>query len=82
MEATHQLILHNDESNNYLYVMAVLMRYCDHNREQAEQCAIIAHNSGKCDIKHGNFLDMLELKTQIAELGLKVDMEDYAGNLY
>jgi ATP-dependent Clp protease adaptor protein ClpS len=82
LENTHQLILHNDDENNYLYVIAILMRYCNHDKEQAEQCAVITNNAGKCDIKHGNFLDILELKTQIEDLGLKVEMQDYAGNMY
>ena len=82
LEKTHQLILHNDTENKYLYVMAVLSKYCDHDREQAEQCAIIAHNNGVCAIKSGNFLDMMELKVQLDDLGLKVEMDEFASDLY
>lgn len=82
LEKTHRLILHNDSENDFLYVMALLIRYCEHERDQAEQCAIIAHNNGKCDIKSGNFVDMLELHAQLTQLTLKVEIEDYASNLY
>ena len=82
MEKTHKLTLYNDEHNNYLYVMSCLVKYCDHAREQAEQCAVITHNVGKCDIKHGSFLDMFELKSELDQLDLKVELEEYAGNLH
>jgi ATP-dependent Clp protease adaptor protein ClpS len=30
------------------------MKICDHEYEQAAQCASIVHNSGKCDVKYGD----------------------------
>lgn len=82
LEKTHKLVLYNDSENDFLYVMALLIRYCGHERDQAEQCAIITHNNGKCDIKSGNFVDMLELHAQLTQLTLKVEIEDYESNLY
>jgi ATP-dependent Clp protease adaptor protein ClpS len=78
LEKTHRLILKNDDENSYLFVIAALMRYCGHGKEQAEQCAVIAHNKGKCDITSGSFLDMMELQTEMTEIGLEVEMEEYA----
>lgn len=82
LEKTHRLILKNDNENSYLYVIAVLMKYCDHAKDQAEQCAIITHNNGKCDISSGNFMDMMELQTELSEAGLEVEMEEYESNMY
>lgn len=82
LEKTHKLTLFNDDANDFLYVMACLVKFCDHSREQAEQCAIIAHNAGKCDIKSGYFLDMFELKNELDNLNLKVELEEYASDLY
>jgi ATP-dependent Clp protease adaptor protein ClpS len=82
LEKTHTLVLHNDEENDFLYVMAALVRFCDHERDQAEQCAIITHNVGKCAVKNGTFLDIYELKSNLDEIGLKVEIEDYAGDLH
>lgn len=82
MKDTHKLMLYNDDHNDYLHVMACLVKYCSHARDQAEQCVIITHNTGKCDIKHGNFLDMFELKSELDQVNLKVELEEYANNLY
>lgn len=81
MEKTHKLVLHNDSENDFLYVMALLIRYCQHERDQAEQCALITHNVGKCDIKSGSFLDMFELQGTLNQLSLNVELEEYASNL-
>lgn len=81
MEKTHKLVLHNDSENDFLYVMALLIRYCNHERDQAEQCALITHNVGKCDIKSGSFLDMFELQSTLNQLSLNVELEEYASNL-
>ena len=45
---THKLTVYNDDVNSYEYIMACLIRFCKHDPIQAEQCAIIAHNTGKC----------------------------------
>ena len=82
LEKTHTLVLHNDEENDFLYVMTALIRFCDHERDQAEQCAIITHNVGKCAVKSGNYLDIHELRSNLDEIGLKVEIEDYAGDLH
>ena len=82
LEKTHKLVLYNDSENDFLYVMALLIRYCNHERDQAEQCALITHNVGKCDIKSGNFMDMLELHSTLSQLSLKVELEDYASSMH
>ena len=82
LEKTHQLILKNDNENNYLFVIAALMRYCNHKSDQAEQCAVITHNKGRCDITSGGFLDMMEIKTELTELGLNVELKAYESSLH
>ena len=82
LEKTHQLILKNDNENDYLFVIAALMRYCNHKSDQAEQCAVIAHNKGRCDITSGGFLDMMEIKTELTELGLNVELKAYESSLH
>ena len=49
------LILFNDEVNTFDYVIETLIEVCDHDPYQAEQCALIAHYSGKCPVKSGSF---------------------------
>lgn len=79
---THKLVLHNDTENDFLYVMAILIRYCNHERDQAEQCALITHNVGKCDIKSGSFIDMFEIKNNLESLSLNVELEEYASSMH
>ncbi len=47
------LMLFNDDHNSFEYVIETLIKECNHNPEQAEQCAFITHYNGKCDIKKG-----------------------------
>jgi ATP-dependent Clp protease adaptor protein ClpS len=82
LEKTHRLILHNDSENSYLYVMACLVKVCGHDSTQAEQCALVTHNNGKCQIKSGDFLKMFELQNDLQELSLKVELEDYVSGMY
>lgn len=82
LEKTHKLVLINDDENSYFHVMACLVRFCDHARDQAEQCALITHNNGKCTIKSGDFVGMFELKNELESVNLKVELEEYASDLY
>ena len=47
------LILFNDDFNTFEFVIETLMEVCDHNAEQAYQCALITHYKGKCKVKKG-----------------------------
>lgn len=58
-EREYILILHNDDVNTFDFVIDTLVEVCNHDPHQAEQCALITHFKGKCDIKHGEF-EMLE----------------------
>lgn len=81
-ENTHKVILYNDDHNSFPYVMACLIRFCDHDPMQAEQCALLVHLSGKCAIKHGNYLDMFELSESLSNLDLKSSVEVHESHMY
>ena len=72
---THKLILHNDKKNTFTYVMACLVRFCEHHPTQAEQCALLAHEMGKCTVKSGDLLEMLEISESLRNLELKTSVE-------
>jgi ATP-dependent Clp protease adapter protein ClpS len=80
--STHKLILHNDKKNTFTYVMACLIRFCEHHPTQAEQCALLAHEVGRCTVKHGDLLTMLEISESLRNLDLKTSVEQYAGNMH
>ena len=79
---THKLILHNDKKNTFTYVMACLIRFCEHHPTQAEQCALLAHEMGKCTVKSGDFLQMLEISESLRNLELKTSVEQYESNMH
>jgi len=47
------LILYNDEINTFDHVIKSLVEVCGHDSVQAEQCALIVHLKGSCEIKSG-----------------------------
>jgi ATP-dependent Clp protease adaptor protein ClpS len=74
--------MYNDDYNAYLYVIACLIRFCKHEPLQAEQCAVIADNTGKCSIKTGDFTDMLDLKNTFESVNIKTEIEVYEGQVH
>lgn len=48
------LILFNDEVNTFNHVIKSLVEVCGHDEVQAEQCALIVHLKGSCEIKTGS----------------------------
>lgn len=49
----YQLILFNDDHNSFEHVIKALVEVCGHDAIQAEQCAVITHFKGQCDIIKG-----------------------------
>jgi len=49
----YTLVLYNDEINTFDHVIKSLVEICGHDSVQAEQCALIVHLKGSCEIKSG-----------------------------
>ena len=47
------LILYNDDINTFEHVIKSLVEVCGHDSVQAEQCAMIVHFNGSCEVKIG-----------------------------
>lgn len=47
------LILFNDEVNTFEHVIKSLVEICGHDPIQAEQCAMLVHLKGSCEVKNG-----------------------------
>jgi len=47
------LILYNDDINTFDHVIKSLVEVCGHDPVQAEQCALIVHFKGSCEVKTG-----------------------------
>lgn len=74
-EKSKKLILHNDDHNYFDFVIEALIQICAHTAEQAEQCAMIVHYKGKCDIKEGAFEKLKPMKEALTDRGLNATIE-------
>ncbi len=69
------LILYNDDVNTFDFVIETLIEVCDHAPEQAEQCALIAHYKGKCNVRTGDYQEMKPMYDEMTLRGLTVSIE-------
>ena len=78
----HKLILYNDDSHSFSYVMACLIKFCGHEPQQAEQCALVADLAGQCIVKHGCWAQIATMEELLKGVDLKVKMVPHAGDLH
>jgi len=71
----HVLILHNDDINTFDHVIDVLCEVCEHDAIQAEQCALITHYKGSCDIMIGSVDMLMSLQEQMVQEQLLVTID-------
>jgi ATP-dependent Clp protease adaptor protein ClpS len=70
----NEIIIYNDDVNTFDHVINTLIRVCSHTAEQAEQCAIIIHYTGKCTVKTGVLKELVPQCTQLLEAGLSAEI--------
>lgn len=70
-----QIMLWNDDVNSFDHVIECLVKYCNHEAEQAHQCAMIVHNNGKCSVKRGGEKDLKPIKEALLEAHLTATIE-------
>lgn len=70
-----KLVLYNDDINTFDHVIRCLMQYCQHEAEQAEQCAWIVHLKGRCTVKQGTYAELLPVHTALCDQGLSAAIE-------
>ena len=71
----NKIILFNDEVNTFDFVIDSLMSVCGHDPMQAEQCTLIVHFKGKCDVKRGDYGDLEPLCTALLDRGLTAEIQ-------
>lgn len=69
------LVLYNDDVNSFDFVIETLIDVCNHEPNQAEQCALIAHMKGKCDVKSGSLEELRPMATEMTQRGLTVSID-------
>lgn len=70
----NEIIIYNDDVNTFDHVIETLIRVCNHTSEQAEQCSIIIHYTGKCAVKTGPLKELVPQCTQLLEAGLSAEI--------
>ena len=75
-EATKALVLYDDDFNSFEHVIDSLIKVCDHDLLQAEQCTHLVHYKGKCVVKNGTFKKLKPLCESLLERGLTARIED------
>jgi ATP-dependent Clp protease adaptor protein ClpS len=71
----NHLVLHNDDVNTFDWVIESLIKVCNHDREQAEQCSIIVHYNGKCPVKDGSVIQLRPMQEALLDRGLSATIE-------
>jgi ATP-dependent Clp protease adaptor protein ClpS len=69
------LILHNDDVHTFEYVIENLVKICELDEIQAEQCTYLIHYKGKCDVKKGSLKYLHPYKQALVDKGLEVTID-------
>ena len=56
-------------------LITCLIVYCNHTSTQAEQCALIIHNKGKCSVKTGSIEDLTPICKALQDKGLNAEIQ-------
>ena len=78
----HKLILFNDNEHSFDYVIACLIKFCGHEPQQAEQCALIADLVGQCTVKYGCWAQISTMQELLEGVDLKVKMETHEDDMH
>ena len=76
----NHLVIYNDEVNTFDYVIDSLIKVCNHNRLQAEQCTLLIHYKGKCAVKNGDYDTLKPMCDAITERNIGATIEMMVGS--
>ena len=71
----NNIVLYNDDVNTFDFVIDSLIKVCNHDPLQAEQCSFIVHHNGKCAVKEGAFEELKPLCEALLDRGLSATIE-------
>lgn len=74
VKTENEIVLYNDDVNTFDHVIDTLIQVCQHTSEQAEQCAILVHYTGKCTVKTGSFEKLKPQCLQLLDAGLSAEL--------
>ncbi len=68
------ILLKDDNINSFEYVIKCLMTICGQNYYQAQQCAMLTHNNGQCEIYSGFEPEIFLTSQALIRSGLTVKL--------
>jgi ATP-dependent Clp protease adaptor protein ClpS len=71
----YKIYLINDDHNSFDHVIEVLMLVCKHEPIQAEQCALLTHHKGSCEVKVGPFEKLIPIYDGLTSNGLTAKID-------
>jgi len=74
-EDLRDLVVYNDDFNTFEHVINTLIKVCKHTIEQAEQCTLIIHNTGKCSVKNGTYDELRPMRESICSAGIDAKIQ-------
>jgi ATP-dependent Clp protease adaptor protein ClpS len=69
------LVVFNDDVNTFDHVIESLVKVCEHETHQAEQCTWIIHYNGKCQVKRGEFEKLEPMCVALLERGITAEIQ-------
>ncbi|MFA5574099.1 MAG: ATP-dependent Clp protease adaptor ClpS [Brumimicrobium sp.] len=69
------LVVFNDDINTFDHVIESLIKVCKHNPIQAEQCTMLIHYTGKCQVKTGEYDKLAEMCTSLHDKGITAEVQ-------
>ena len=74
-EDVKNIVLFNDDVNTFDFVIDTLIEICKHEVLQAEQCTMLVHYAGKCQVKKGSFAELEPICTALLDRGLTAEIQ-------
>lgn len=68
------LVLINDNVNTFGHVIATLVDLLGHTPTQAEQCAVITHHNGRCQVDRGSRAELEAKRDALRRQNLRADI--------
>lgn len=69
------LVVWNDDVNTFDWVIDSLIEVCNHTPEQAEQCTLLIHYKGKCDVKKSSYEILEPMKDGLLDRGITAEIQ-------
>lgn len=70
-----KLVLYNDDFNHFDFIVNSLIDVVGHDPLQAEQCTLITHYKGYCEIKEGTFKELMRAHKELTIRSITVSIE-------